>query len=259
MKPHALARIRAISQNASTAEEFLERFVTSIGGIKTDNARGIEGAVMGGADYLLPNDVVAELKILEKDVSDEYNTKMDALFSKYKESGELESCVVQEEVGNDDPAIPDAMRMEWNSILLKPIKGIFRRADGQIAVTKRRLIPTAKGLLFLLNIGNRLHAEPTRLYWLVRDHIMKDAEFPDIDAWIYFSLPVPRLMSAGVNQDIFWYQFTRFENETPEGWKDQILWLKCRGLQQQWLDFMKKEFDLAIRHTPPDEIRSPKP
>jgi hypothetical protein len=259
MQPHTLAKIRSISHNASAAEQFFEGFVKSIGGIKTDSARELRGARVGGADYLLRNDIVAELKIFEKDVWNDYNARMDALFSRYRESGELEATIGQERIGNDDPAVPAAMRMEWNSILLKPIKSIFREADRQIAATKRKVAPMAKGLLLLLNIRNRLHAEPVRLYWLVRDNLLRGAGFPNIDAWTYFCLPVPELMNAGINQGMFWDHFTRAENETPEGWKDQNLLLKCRGLQAQWFDFLQKQLDCPIHNIPATEVRAPKP
>jgi len=256
--PNNLAKIRGISQNASSAETFFEKFVESIGGIKMDSALSLEGAVAGGADYLFQNDIAAELKILEKDVWDDYNEKMDRLFARYKGSGELRSDVDPEKTGVEDPEIPSAMRAEWYKILLKPINNKFYDADRQIARTKRT-VPKAKGLLLLLNIQNRLHAEPLRLFWLVRDKVLSGASYPNIDAWAYFCLPVPELMSSGVNQSIFWGHFTRAENETPEGWKDQNLWMKCRGLEGQWHDFLGRELGLPIRNIPVSEIRFPKP
>jgi hypothetical protein len=259
MHGNALAKIRSISRSAITAEQFFEKFVNSVGGIKTDTARDLHGAPMGGADYLLTNDIVAELKTWEKDVQEEYNAKMDALFFRYKQSGHLASSIDQESIGNDDPAIPEPMHLEWKSILLKPIRSIFREADRQIAVTKRNLAPKAKGILLLQNIGNRVHAEPARLYWLVRDNLLEAAEFPSVDAWVYFSLPVPELMNAGVNNGIFWDQFTRAQNESPEGWKDQNLLLKCQGLRRLWLTFLERELDLPIHNIPSAEIRWPRP
>ena len=256
--PDTLAKIRDISQNTSAAEHFFQRFVESIGGIKVDNALTLKGAPVGGADYLLQNDIVAELKILEKDGWDDYNKKMDDLFARYKSSGDLRSDIDQEKIGVDDPEIPTAMQAEWYSILLKPIDKKFYDADRQIAHTKK-LTPTAKGLLLLLNIHNRIHAEPLRLFWIVRDKVLKGRSYPNIEAWAYFCLPVPELMTAGVNQSIFWGHFTRPENETPEGWSDQNLQMKCRGLEGQWQDYLRQELNLPIRNIPYSQIRWPKP
>jgi hypothetical protein len=253
-----LEKIRRISLNTLAAEQFFERFVESIGGTKMDNALELGGAVIGGADYLFQNDIVAELKILEKDVWDDYNQKMNDLFARFKNSGELRSDINQEHIGVDDPEIPLAMQSEWYSILLKPIDKKFCDADRQTSQTKK-FAPRAKGLLLLLNIQNRLHAEPLRLFWLVRDKVLKGRSYPNIGAWAYFCLPVPQLMSAGVNQSIFWGHFTRPENETPEGWKDQNLFMKCRGLEGQWQSFLQHELGLPIRNIPASQIRWPKP
>ncbi|MGB6876757.1 MAG: hypothetical protein WBD87_12085 [Candidatus Acidiferrales bacterium] len=254
----ALAKIRGISHDASAAEKFFDKFVTSIGGTKIDSARTLTGGLVGGADYLFQNRIIGELKILEKDKWDEYNQKMDHLFAKYQADGSMRPEIDREKTCLDDPNIPDAMRAEWSSILLKQIRSIFREADRQIAHTKT-LVPHAKGILLLLNIRNRLHAEPSRLLWLVRDNILSGASYSNIEAWAYFSLPVPELMSAGVNQSIFWGHFTGAENETLEGWKDQDLFMKCRGLREQWYDFLERELGLPINVIPDSEIQWPKP
>src|SRR5579864_417331 len=222
IQPDTLTKIRAISENAKTAENFFDKFVASVGGIKTDLALSLTGKTAGGADYLFRNRVVAELKILEKDGWDDYNEKMDRLFARYKNSGELATSVDQEKASIDDPDIPDAMREEWLKILVKPIDKKFCDADRQI-VEAKKTTPNTKGVLLLLNLQNRLHAETLRLYWLVRDNILNGTRYPNIEAWIYFCLPVPELMVAGVNQSIFWSHFTRAKNETSEGWKDQDL------------------------------------
>jgi hypothetical protein len=256
--PDSLATIRSISQNASTAEGFFQRFVESVGGLKTDCALDLKGACIGGADYLFRNGVLAELKILEKDGWDDYNKKMDRLFAKYRSSGELAPQTGQEEIGHDDPRIPSAMRTEWYSILLGSMLRRFRDADRQIGLAKGAA-PKAKGVLILLNIQNRLHAEPVRLYWLVRDKILSGSGFPNIEAWFYLSLPVPELMSAGINQCMFSWYFPRAENEMPDGWKDQNLFMKCRGIVEQWKDFLEREIRLPINNIPLSEIRIPKP
>ncbi|HVB59260.1 MAG TPA: hypothetical protein VNE63_22875 [Candidatus Acidoferrales bacterium] len=253
-----LAKIRDISQDASTAERFFQSFVESIGGIKVDGARSLKRGITGGADYLFRNNIVAELKILEKDVWDDYNRKMDDLFAKYQSSGDLMSGIDRDSIGHDDPRIPAAMRGEWYSILLKPIDKKFSDANRQIAKTKK-IVPGAKGILLLLNVQNRLHAEPLRLFWLVRDRVLDGTRYPNIEAWAYFCMPVPELMDAGVNKSIFWVHFTRTENETPEGWKDQNLFMKCRGLQAQWLDFLGRELGIPIDNIPESQIRTPRP
>lgn len=254
----SLATIRAISANAKAAEEFVDKFVASIGGTKIDSALSLTGATAGGADYLFQNDIVAELKILEKDNWDDYNGKMDALFAKYKASGELPPDIDPEKTSPDDPEIPDAMRTEWRKILVEPIASKFHRADRQIAEAKKAA-PTAQGILLLLNVQNRLHAEPSRLYWLVRDNILNGTRYPNIEAYVYFSFPVPELMTAGINRCIFWLHSTRAENDTPEGWKDQNLLMKCRGLEEQWLTFLRQKLNLPIHDIPASEIRWPKP
>jgi len=256
--PDSLAKIRSISQNASAAEEFFQRFVISVRGLKADCALDLKGASIGGADYLFGNGIVAELKILEKDGWDDYNDKMDRLFARYRSSGELAPQIGQEEIGQDDPRIPPAMRTEWYSILLGSMLRRFRDADRQIGMAKESA-PKAKGVLILLNIQNRLHAEPVRLYWLVRDKILSGSSFPNIEAWFYLSLPVPELMNAGVNQCMFSWYFPRAENETADGWKDQALLMKCRGIAEEWEDFLEREIRLPINNIPLSQIRVPKP
>lgn len=256
--PDTLTKIRAISENAKTAEKFFDGFVASIGGIKADSALSLTGKTAGGADYLFWNGIVAELKILEKDGWDGYNEKMDRLFARYKSSGELATNIDQETISIDNPDIPDAMRQEWFKILVKPIDKKFWDADRQIAEAKKTA-PNTKGLLLLLNLQNRLHAETSRLYWLVRDKILNGTRYPNIEAWIYFCLPVPELMVAGVNQSIFWSHFTRAENETTEGWKDQDLYMRCRGLEGQWKSFLRTEFKHSVHDIPTSEIQWPKP
>jgi hypothetical protein len=237
---------------------FFERFVVSIQGIKLDTALTLQGAKAGGADYLLSNRIIAELKIWERDAWDSYNSKVGTLFDRHIASGELRCDINPEKVSLSDPEIPPAMRLAWESILLKPILTKFWEADEQIA-EGRKVVPDAKGLLLLLNIGNRLHAEPLRLFWLVKDKVLTGAACPNIDAWAYFCLPVPELMRSGVNQSIFWGHFTRSENYTPGGWKDQILLMKCRGLEEQWQDFLRQELGIPIRNIPESEVRWPKP
>jgi hypothetical protein len=258
ISPQSVEKIRGVSQNAHAAEIFFEKFVSSVGGIKLDSARTLSGAPVGGADYLFPNRLIAELKILEKDKWDDYNQKMDNLFDRYRKDGLLSSDIDQETASADDPEIPEEMKAEWYSILLAPIQGIFWDANRQIAVAKG-MEPNAQSLLLLLNIHNRLHGEPSRLFWLVRDKLLTGSNFPNIDACVYFSLPVPELMNAGVNKSIFWSPFTRPENETSEGWKDQNLWMKCRGLEGKWQDFLTKELGVPIYNIPPADIRWPKP
>lgn len=258
LHPKTLAKIREISCNASAAEKFFERFVESIRGIKLDTALTLKGAKSGGADYLLSNRIIAELKTCEGDAWDSYNTKVGALFDRHIASGELRHDVDPEKTALNDAEIPSSMKMAWESILLKPILTKFWEADAQIA-EGRRVVPDAKGLLLLLNIGNRLHAEPLRLFWLVKDKVLTGATCPNIDAWAYFCLPVPELMRSGINQSIFWGHFTRSENYTPEGWKDQNLLMKCRGLEGQWQDFLRQELGIPINNIPESEIRWPKP
>jgi hypothetical protein len=53
--PDALAKIRAISENAKTAENFFDKFVASVGGMKMDLALSLTGETAGGADYLFPS------------------------------------------------------------------------------------------------------------------------------------------------------------------------------------------------------------
>jgi hypothetical protein len=252
--PKTLNRIREISRDAGTAEQFFERFVQSVGGIKLDAALTLKGAKSGGADYLFANQIIAELKIWERDAWDNYNSKLRALFDFYIASGELRRDIDLEKAGLNDAEIPDAMRMSWESILLKPILTKFWEADEQIAES-RNTIPNAKGLLLLLNIGNRLHAEPLRLFWLVKDKVLRGKTCPNIDAWAYFCLPVPELMQSGVNQSIFWGNFTRSENYTSEGWADPILFMKCRGLEVQWQDFLRQEIGIDIHNIPESEVR----
>lgn len=254
----ALTKILDVSRDAQAAERFVESFISSIGGIKVDNVPNLNGSVMGGADYLLQNRIVAELKTLEKDKWDDYNQKMCRLFSKYQAEGNVQSDIDPEKMSLDDPGIPNPMRTEWLSILLKQIKGIFREADSQIGRT-RNLAPQAKGILLLLNTHNRLHAEPSRLFWLVRNHILRGENYPNIEAWVYFCLPVPELMIAGVNKSIFWLHATRSASETPTDWKEQDLLMKCRGLRDQWFDFLERELKLPIREIPDSEIQLPKP
>jgi hypothetical protein len=256
--PDTLAKIRSISKNAKSAENFFDRFVSSIGGIKMDSALTLRGATAGGADYLLLNGIIAELKILGKDVWDKYNQQMDDLFARYRRSGELRADIVQEKSSIADPDIPDPMRAEWYSILLKPIDKKFFDADRQIAEAKKTAL-NAKGVLLLLNLQNRLHAETLRVYWLVQDKILNGMRYPNIEAWIYFCLPVPELMLAGVNQSMFWSHLTRAENQTPDGWTDQKLLMKCRGLEGQWLGFLEKEFKFSIRNIPSSQILWPRP
>lgn len=146
------------------------------------------------ADYLFrEQNVIAELKVLEKDATTDYSRKMQRLARKWTGQGLLH---VFGRAVIELPKVPPKCQREWLEVLKRPIENIVRDANEQIGSTRQHSkVPNAQGLLLVANDRNFLHRDAKAFLTLVA-HVLKKKDergtprFPNIHAVSFFSCRV---------------------------------------------------------------------
>jgi hypothetical protein len=168
------------------SETILDACVAASGGVRVSSMVG-PGPPFANADYWFEADnVVAELKSLQKDfLSDAAtNEKMHVLYNEWVSTGKVNSGYGIVEIRTDQ--LPSECVRELINVFRAPFEtGILKKANRQIRETKEHLNRSdALGLLFLANDGNSALDPEMTIYIL--HHALK-TKFSHIDHVIYFS------------------------------------------------------------------------
>jgi len=143
---------------AEGLENDVEKFVQSVGGEAIP-----ESNETPCADFLFrEQNIVAELKTLEKEARQEHDRKLQARVNDWMQRRVL---VVYGRPTIELQNVPPICQREWLSILQRPVEKIIRDANKQIRSTKKSLqLASAKGLLLIANQGNLLYTTPADSY-----------------------------------------------------------------------------------------------
>ncbi len=152
------------------------------------------------ADYLFKKDnVVAELKCLEKDILDgtDFNAKVNALYDGWVRKGLVRQRWGIFELNTAN--LPLQCQREVHGLLKTPIQRTIEKANRQIKETKKYFdLPDAAGLLLLANDG---------MYSLESAHIIDIAckiladKYSAIDGLVYLTVNM-RAMKPGYERDV---------------------------------------------------------
>ncbi len=165
------------------------------------------------ADYLLPHhNVIVELKALEKDTFDQaFKERFARTFREWHERGVL---MTYGRSLRDIRTLPEPCQQKCLDMLAAPLQGRVKKANGQIANTKRILNrPDAKGLLWIASDGNG-DLQPD-LVWFVLKRILGkknpdgSSQYSNIDGLVYFNPRMPVEVPRGPNPGLFWLSATR--------------------------------------------------
>lgn len=176
---------------------------------------------LDNADYLFRNDnVVAELKCLEKDIleHEDSKAKINALYEEWMRKGLV--GVVWGTVEINSATLPIECQRELYSFIKKPIERSIKKANKQIKQTKADFnLRNASGLLFLANDGN---------YSLESAHLIDIAckilsnQYSGIDGFVYLTVNM-RAMKPGYERDVnVWVPKYRNHNASLIKWVDRM-------------------------------------
>jgi hypothetical protein len=167
-------------------EEMFGDFVKSFGGEVLPEFKDAPCA-----DYLFRNDnIVAELKTMERDMWVAHATKVQALFDNWMRRGLIRGYG---RVQIHLPTLPQVCQREWLDVLEPPVESLLRSANRQIRSTKERLsLDSGIGLLLIANEGNLLHTAPVEYMTLVARMLQKrtptgEPKYPHLRGVVYFS------------------------------------------------------------------------
>jgi hypothetical protein len=168
------------------SETILDGCVAASGGVRISSIVGPNPS-FANADYLFEADnVVAELKSLQKDFLSDAATdeKMHALYNQWVRTGKVNSGYGRAEIRTDQLSVECARQL--TGVFRAPFEtGILKKANRQIRETKKHFNRSdALGLLFLANDGNSALDPEMTIYIL--HHALK-TKFSQIDHVIYFS------------------------------------------------------------------------
>ena len=202
-------------------ENFFREFVRDFGGEFV--AEGDEKS----ADFVFRQDnVIAELKTLQKDARLEHAEKVQQLANDWMRRGLV---LLYGRPRISLRALPPVCQKEWLQVLIPPVENIIRKANQQIRSSKDALsLPQASGLLLIANDGNFLHTEPADYLNIVALVLKKKdsngkPKFPHIDGIVYFSYrvassnePFPFWAPAHVHPDDT--EVISFQEKLRAGW-----------------------------------------
>jgi hypothetical protein len=168
------------------SETILNICVAASGGVRVSSIVG-SGPPFASADYWFQADnVVAELKSLQKDFLSDAATdeKMHVLYNDWVSTDKVNPGYGISEIWTDQ--LPPECARELINVFRVPFEtGILKKANRQIRETKEHLNRSdALGLLFLANDGNSALDPEMTIYIL--HHALK-TKFSHIDHVIYFS------------------------------------------------------------------------
>jgi hypothetical protein len=173
-------------------ENFFQGLVRSLGGVVLDEAE--EGRT---ADFkFIEDNVIAELKTMFVDTSDETNKKVVTVVGEWiRKNGRMPSGTIIEgnQVFYQLATIEPEIAQKWLNILRQYAERQVKDANAQIAETKvRESMPTARGVLFICNPNNTYHNDPESYRQLLGNILRKRRQdgslrYPHIQGVVYFS------------------------------------------------------------------------
>jgi len=226
-------------------EQYFRDFVASFGGTVLD-----EAPTGKTADYLFKDwNVIAELKTMLEDSSDEMNKKIGAVVNDWtRETGQLPTGTVAGsqyivEMKSVEPEIVS----KWFNMLRQAVERYIKEADHQIRDTKiREQMPNARGIILIGNLFNKYHNEPEDFRRIVADILRKkgsngELRFPHIQGAVYFS--AGEVKSAKENM-YFWTPMQM--KRTPDEDVTDIVNFQ-RNLRQCWYEYITQTTGIQIR------------
>jgi hypothetical protein len=230
---------------ANSFEAVFRQFVDSIGGEVL-----LEAPSGHTADYLFRNDnVIAELKTLSVDVTDDMNRKLRPVVEKWaKANGRMPPGEVKgDQYILDMRNMPPEIQSAWLRLLMASVEHLVRDANRQIRDTKERLeLPSAKGLIIVANEGNFYHADPKSFRSLIAEILRKRTpekalRFPNVHAAVYFSLKDVKSRNEGM---YFWANL-QMQQDPNEDVGPMAAFQE--RLQQGWYQYVEEGTGVAVR------------
>ena len=166
-------------------EQAFDSFVKSIGGtVLKETLKG--DPQFENADYVFHEyGFVAELKCLQDNKLDDaaYMSKIDAAWQRWRHAGQVVGDTPEEIVLQN---LPLECQRELVDIGETPLKGIVKKANKQIKVTKQTLnLSTYKGVLLVANDGN--FGLPANTLWTLIGGLLSRG-YTSIDNTVLFSV-----------------------------------------------------------------------
>jgi hypothetical protein len=221
------------------SEELFDQCVTNCGGARVTDIIG-QSPSFKNADYFFEADeVVAELKSLQKDFLSDPQTqkKMHLLFNKWVNAGKVSPGFGQLVIRTDE--LPADAASELLGLFQTPLRRVLRDAERQIQETKVALkLPKALGLLCLANDGN-FALDPEMTVFLLNRCLT--SEFPTIEHVILFSANLVTAI-GGIREHAYLFASIDFEGRRSIA---SELWER---LFSQW----KRVLEKAIGHPLPE-------
>jgi hypothetical protein len=233
-------------------ECFFRGFVEDFGGEVLSEAQ--EGST---ADYFFRSqDIVAELKTLTVDQTDDINRKLTPRVLEWiRKNGQIPSGLTEGSkhfVAFKD--MPREIQIFWLSLLKAAIEPLIRDANKQIRDTKLRMnLRSAKGMMLIANGSNLYHDHPDSFRRLIAEVLRKrtptgDLRFPYINAAVCFSFNDVKSRDEGM---YYWANLQM--KQTPDEDTGPIATFQAE-LQQSWYRYIQKLIGIEVRqHSQPTE------
>jgi hypothetical protein len=193
-------------------EDFITEFINSVGGKTVVEKNGGECDFLN-ADYIFEKEnVVAELKCLEKDIfSDEDFERNERLLEKWFDDGTLRKVDIIP-IFLNRKQIPESCLTEINKLTRRTFQKIIHKANKQLFETKKNLgdEKTMK-FLMLCNDGNYFLSH-NQILSVACDLLATRKEW-DIDCLIYFTVNQGSMFEFGDLDRHVWVPFYGFETE----------------------------------------------
>lgn len=174
----------------SHVEALMDQVVENIGGQRVEDVyRPGEGEK--NADYVfVPDQVVMELKCLERDQFGDFAKNLNSLLSEWIESGLFPPLSPGKNQYNTS-SLPEQEQLRAFKQLLDRVNSTVKKANKQIKQTKESLgMPEARGVLVLANVANTA-LEPSILLFILARVFFQDKKgkrrYNGIDRLIYFT------------------------------------------------------------------------
>lgn len=184
------------------------------------------------ADYIFQDEnVVVEQKTLQEEALSTHRRKLQPRVDEWMRRRRV---IAYGRTVLELRKVPYDCREEWLRLLQAPVENIIRDANDQVRSTKaHRQLPTAKGLLLIVNEGNLLYQTPADYLAMVARVLRKktpdqQVRFADIDGAVYLSM---RPFLDGM-QPVWQAGFVDMSDTKLRAFVD--------GLQQQWFAFVSR-------------------
>lgn len=184
-------------------EPTFDRCVAEAGGKRLEDYISGELRFLN-ADYIFPDDnIVAELKVLEKDVlsTPDFQDKISELYDGWAQSGLVPPAYSPGSI--DTSTLPTECAVELIGLFKSQLTNSYiKKANRQIRETKEHLeLPDARGVLLLANDGN-FAFDPAFMFNVLHHSLHKT--FHSIDAVIYFTANLMVTTPRSPNGALFW-------------------------------------------------------